>query len=134
MVRVRRQWSEFQHFEAAQLLSRPLDVELAYQLGPFQLARFMTDLDPKCENHIGEFIQRSDGSLEYLKTYRLSAAQCRRAFLIKNLGESQWNLGDCSDRLNCSIEELIHRLELAGLGYLLHQHVLDAVHKSRKKK
>ncbi|MFO0939954.1 MAG: hypothetical protein U0930_04240 [Pirellulales bacterium] len=132
--RVRRQWSEVQHFEAAQLLSRQLDVQSVYQLGPFELGRFMTDLDPKSENHIGEFIRRADGTLEYLKTYRLSAAQCRRAYLIKSLGEAQWNLELCASRLACSRDELILRIEKAGLGYLLHQHVLDAVHKASRKR
>lgn len=133
VTRVRSQWSEFQFFEASNLLTRPVDVQLVYELGPFRLARFMTDLDPKNANHIGEFIHRADGSLEYLKTYRLSAAQCRRAYLIKNLGEVQWDLQACAQRFDCTKEELIHRMERAGLGYLLHQHVLDAVHKSLRK-
>ncbi|MDX1930165.1 MAG: hypothetical protein SFV81_26795 [Pirellulaceae bacterium] len=133
LTRVRRQWSELQLFEASNLLARPVDVDTVYELGPFRLSRFMTDFDPKNTNHIGEFIHRADGSLEYLKTYRLSAGQCRRAYLIKSLGESQWDLQACAQRLACTKEELIYRMEKAGIGYLLHQHVLDAVHKSLRK-
>ena len=38
------------------------------------------------ENHIGELIRRDDGSIEYLKTFRLSDVQARRAHLLQQLG------------------------------------------------
>ncbi len=37
---------------------------------------------PNEECHIGERIVREDGTLEYLKTFRLSAAQVRRAYQL----------------------------------------------------
>ncbi|MEH2056818.1 MAG: hypothetical protein V7K97_11825 [Nostoc sp.] len=46
------------------------------------LQRFITDLNPNEENHIGEAIIRENGELEYLKTYRLSGMQTRRGVSI----------------------------------------------------
>ena len=108
------------------LFGVPIDAESVYQMVPFSMQRFMTDLDPKSENHIGEMIVDSEEEVQYFKSYRLSAAQCRRAFLLKCLAEHDWELEACAHQLNCKKKELILRMENAGFGYLLHQHVLDA--------
>ncbi|MFH1300914.1 MAG: hypothetical protein ABIK07_07605 [Planctomycetota bacterium] len=125
VARVRTDWSELHALMSHNLLGCPVRPEMVYDMGPFQLQRFMTELNPKAENHIGEVIIRNNGTLEYLKSYRLSAAQCRRAFLLMQLAESNWSLDTCAEQLKCTRNQLIFRLENAGFGYLLHQHVLE---------
>ncbi len=114
------------------LLGRPVVSQPVYRLGPFQLQRFMTELDPKAENHMGEAIVREDGTLEYLKTYRLSAAQCRRAYLLSRLAECQWSLDSCAELLKTSRDGLVRRLDNAGFGYLLADHVLAAARRRKR--
>jgi DNA-binding NtrC family response regulator len=70
---------------------------------------------------------RDDGSLEYLKTYRLSAAQIRRAFLLQQLAAAAWNLDEAARSLDCTLEELARRLVNAGFGYLLKPAVRNAL-------
>lgn len=130
--RVRQDWSELHQRMSNQLLDRGLMTSPIYKMGPFQMNHFMTDMDPKSENHIGEMIVRGDGTVEYLKTFRLSAAQCRRAYLLMKLAEHGWNLADCAASFDCTKHQLVYRLENAGFGYLLHQHVLDAAKASRR--
>ncbi len=130
--RIRSDWAEFQGFMAGDLLGRTVRAERVYQAGPFTLQRFLTNLDPAQENHIGEAIVRDDGRLEYLKTYRLSAAQTRRAYLLSQLSEADWNLDLTAQRLGTTTAELILRLEKSGFGYLIMQHVRDAARKIRR--
>ncbi|MEL6760317.1 MAG: hypothetical protein AAFP04_07910, partial [Myxococcota bacterium] len=89
---MRTEWAAFGNLMADGLLSRHVNMKRVYKAGPFQLSRFMTELVPSEENHIGEGIFRDDGTVEYLKTYRLSAAQTRRAFLLSTLAEFHWNI------------------------------------------
>ena len=126
--RVRADWSTLHTLMSDNLLGCPVHNERVYNMGPFQLQRFMTELNPKAENHIGEAIVRQEGTLEYLKSYRLSAAQCRRAYLLMQLAKHNWSVETCAKSLDCSRHELIYRLERAGFGHLFHQHVLDKVH------
>lgn len=133
VTRVRSDWSKLHSLMSNNLLGCPVRSEMVYHMGPFQLSRFMTDLNPKAENHIGEAIVRKNGTLEYLKSYRLSAAQCRRAYLLMQLANSNWSLEACAKELDCTKNELIFRLENAGFGYLLHRHVLDAARSERRK-
>lgn len=129
---MRAEWSDFHASMAGGVFERPLTSEPIYRCGPFQLQRFATDLDPKAENHIGEAIVRADGTLEYLQTYRLSAAQSRRAFLLTQLAKHHWNLDATAAALRQSRDELVERLEKAGFGYLLAEHVLHAARRRRR--
>ena len=128
----RDEWAELNALMATGLFGRSVVSEKVYKMGPFLLQRFATDLDQRSENHIGEAITSPGGTLEYLKTFRLSRAQCRRAYLLKQLAESDWELEACAERLACTKNQLIYRLENAGFGYLLHQHVIDAARASRR--
>ena len=128
--KMRSEWSSFQGFMAAGLLQRPLQSKISYTAGKFTLQRFITDLKPKEENHIGEAIIRENGELEYLKTYRLTTAQTKRVYLLSQLAEYSWNIDATAKALNNSREEFIHRLEQAGFGYLLNEQVRQ---KARKK-
>jgi len=132
--RMRGEWVGFHNFMAEGLLGRPLMTNNVYRLGPFQLIRFMTGLEPSVENHLGEAIFRQDGTLEYLKTYRLAAAQCRRAYLLSKLAEYKWNLDATARALGGSTDDLILRLEKAGFGYLLKEEVLKAARKRKGKR
>ena len=131
--KMRSHWAEFQGFMAANLLQRQLQSQRVYTAGPFVLQRFITDLDPKQENHIGEAIARDSGEIEYLKTYRLSAAQTKRIYLLSQLAASDWNLEATASKLLTTKDELVLRLERVGFGYLLKQNLLEIAQKNRKK-
>jgi hypothetical protein len=49
-------------------------------------------LERQRENHIGETITDEEGRLAYLKTFRLSEAQCRRGHLLSKPAENGWNM------------------------------------------
>jgi hypothetical protein len=123
---MRRDWAEFQGFIAGGIFGPEVTTSPVYDAGPFHLRRFVTSLVPSEENHIGELIQREDGTIEYLKTYRLSAAQTRRAYLLKQLSHADWNLERAAAHLKTSKDDLMVRLRNAGFGYLLKEHVLRA--------
>lgn len=129
---MRTAWADFHEYMAAGIFDRALTSTRVYRCGPFQLQRFSTDLDPKGENHIGEAIVRADGTLEYLKTYRLSAAQTRRAFLLNCLAAHNWNIDATAGGLGESRESLVRRLENAHFGYLLKDHVLHEARRRRR--
>ncbi|TWT75247.1 ARPP-2 domain-containing protein [Allorhodopirellula solitaria] len=122
---LRSRWAEMNEMMSPALFDRPYHSERIYRFKPFRLERFISDLDPTAENHLGEAIYADDGTLQYLKTYRLSSAQTRRAYLLSQLAGHDWNLAQCADSLGCRKNDLILRLENAGFGYLLHQHILD---------
>ena len=129
---MRDEWAG-QHAQMSRgILGRSVTSQPVYRIGPFQLQRFMTELDPRAENHMGEAIVRDDGALEYLKTYRLSAAQCRRAYLLSKLAEFDWSLERCAESLCTSRDELVRRLVNAGFGYLLTEQVLAAARRRKK--
>ncbi|MUH01061.1 hypothetical protein F7734_55885 [Scytonema sp. UIC 10036] len=130
---MRSDWGSFQGFMASGLLGRGVASKIVYSAGDFFLQRFISDLNPKEENHIGEAIARDNGELEYLKTYRLSAAQTRRVYLLSVLAKYNWNVNATAAALNHTREEFVHRLEKAGFGYLLNQQVRDAALKKARK-
>src|SRR5262249_49690423 len=133
LARLRAEWAEFQTGMGRGLLDRDLRDQIVYRFGPFRMHRFITDLALGEENHMGEAIVREDGTLEYLKSYRLSQSQARRAFLLGKLAEHVWNLETTADALGQSRDELILRLENAGFGYLLKEHVLQSARRNQQK-
>ena len=131
--KMRAGWAEFSRIAATGLLDVPVTAQKVYQAGPFTLERFVSDLDPARENHLGERILAPDGSVQYLKTFRLSAAQTRRAYLLKSLAEADWRLETLAETLKTTPPELLLRFEKAGFGWLFHQHVLDAARAARRR-
>lgn len=132
LARVRADWDEFHRLMAGGLLLSAISSERVYRAGPFQLERFMTDLKPSGETYIGELIAREDGTIEYLKTYRLSAAQTRRAYLLSQLAKHNWNPDATAAALHTTRDDLILRVEKAGFGYLFHEHVVKTAAKRRR--
>lgn len=130
---LRSRWHEMNAMMSPALFDRSYRSERVYRFKPFNLERFICDLDPSAENHIGEAIYADDGTLQYLKTYRLSSAQTRRAYLLSQLAENAWDLERCAQSLGCRKNELILRLENSGFGYMLHQHVLDGARAKEKR-
>ncbi|GMU06696.1 hypothetical protein [Corallococcus caeni] len=124
--RMRADWADFMGFMAEGVIGAEVVTSPVYEAGPFHLQRFITGLSPAEENHMGEAILRGDGTVEYLKTYRLSAAQTRRAYLLKQLAQGGWSLERTAEQLKTTRDELIVRLRNAGFGYLLKEHVLKA--------
>ncbi len=131
---MRSDWASFQGFMAERLLGRKLISQKVYTAGSFVLQRFITDLNPKEENHIGEAIIRENGELEYLKTYRLSGMQTHRVYLLSQLADHNWNLDATASKLGNTREEVVQRLEKVGFGYLLNAEVRLAALKKVKAK
>ncbi len=123
---MRDHWASYVDLMAGGILGREVASTAHYKAGPFLLQRFMTDLDKNKENHFGEAMVRDDGTLEYLKTYRLSAAQTRRAFLLKQLAGNNWNLDAAAASMNTPLDDLIVRIVKAGFGYLLNPEIVRA--------
>jgi len=128
----RRSWAEAADLLARGVLHRPLRWQEVHRAGPFRLRRFLGALDLDDENHIGEAIVRDDGALEYLKTFRLSAAQARRAFLLERLAANAWSLAATAESLGTTYADLLLRLRNAGFGYLLRPHILAALDAHRR--
>lgn len=132
VTQMRSDWASFQGFMAEGLL-RGLQSQVVYSAGSFLLQRFITDLQLGKENHIGEAIVRDNGEIEYLKTYRLSAAQTRRVYLLSQLAKYNWNLAATATANSSSYEDFIYRLEQAGFGYLINNQVREAARASWRK-
>ncbi|MBW2731079.1 MAG: hypothetical protein JRH20_01730 [Deltaproteobacteria bacterium] len=129
---MRAAWATFQEEMGHRLLERELTAQVVYSFGPFSMQHFSTDLRLKEENHLGEVIMHDDGTLQYLKTYRLSAAQARRAYLLKMLAACHWNIEATARSLGQSNDEFVLRLDKAGFDYLLKEHVLAAARRHKR--
>lgn len=132
IAKMRSDWAEFGQLMTAGLL-RGLNSHRVYTLGSFSLQRFITQLDLRSENHMGEVILRQNGDVEYLKTYRLSGAQTRRAYLLSQLALHNWQLEKTAQALNQSLEDLVLRLEKAGFGYMLNNMVREQARAKRRR-
>jgi len=127
VTRVRADWHAYAELLSAGLLGRAVRVERVRTMGPFRLERFVPVFDPDLECHLGERIVRDDGTLEYMKTFRLSAAQVRRAYVLDTLAAAAWNLDDAATALHTTVAGLTQRLVSAGFGYLLKPAVREAL-------
>ncbi|MFE0459290.1 hypothetical protein ACFW1A_08500 [Kitasatospora sp. NPDC058965] len=117
---------------AGGLLTAEYTAQRIYRMGPFTLSRLLPPLLPKHESHIGETITTADGRLAYLKTFRLSEKQIRRAHLLDRLAAHDWHLGRTAQALGVTTAQLGLRLESAGFGLLLRQDVLDGYRKAAR--
>lgn len=121
---VRRQWEEQAALASRALIDRPVTSELVYRLSPFRLERFRTGLDPGAEEHLGEVIVDGQGRVRYLKTYRLTGAQARRGALLELLARHRWDLDAVARVGGDTRDDVVRRIDNAGLGYLLNPEVL----------
>ena len=128
--RVREQWRDYATTLAASLLERDVDVELVRTMGRFRLERFIPALDREEECHIGERIVAEDGSLQYLKTFRLSTTQVRRAYLLSKLAQARWKLADAAVLLKTTQRQLAERVVVARLGYMFTAEAIAAAMKA----
>ena len=126
VARARDAWTDYAKLLTTGLFEHPVRVERVRTMGPFRLERFAPQFDPERDCHIGERIVREDGTLEYMKTFRLSAAQVRRGHLLEQLAAAGWELDLAARALRTTRDELIKRLVNAGFGYLLKPSVLAA--------
>jgi hypothetical protein len=124
VARVRRDGDAHTDLLASGLFTRPVREERVRSAGRFVLQRFQPEFHPDEECHIGERIVRDDGTLEYLKTFRLSGAQVRRAYLLSKLAGAGWDLDRAATALATSKSDLVKRLVNAGFGYLLKPHLV----------
>ena len=124
-------WRGLSDLLAGRLLGCEVQSTRVYRAGDFLLQRFITRLRLEEDNHIGEAITRADGELEYLKSYRLSVAQARRAYLLQVLATHKWSLDAAARSVNQDVPQFSARLVSAGFGYLLSEPVLRLARKAR---
>lgn len=135
LARVRDEWAEYtRDVLASGLVGKDVTAERVYRPGKLVLERFVTDLRPGGENHVGERLVREDGEVLYLKTFRLNEAQTRRAYLLSRLAAHDWHLGRTAQDLGTTEAELIRRLENAGFGYLISTNVREQAAKERRRR
>jgi len=127
LAKMRSDWAQFQATMAFRLFEREVLSKQIHQMGPFQLQQFLQKIELRNENHIGEAIIREDGTLEYLKTYRLSAEQCRRGDLLTQLAKHDWNIDATAKAFQYTYDQLILYIEKLGFGYLLKKNNLYQV-------
>jgi hypothetical protein len=118
-----RDFSAYEQSLADGLFGRAVTSEPVSHAGPFVLERFRSDMAPDAENYLGERILDPAGHVQYMKVMRLSEAQARRAFLLMKLHAHEWHLARTAAALGVSWKELVERLEHAGFGYLLRNHL-----------
>ncbi|MEJ2852950.1 MULTISPECIES: ARPP-2 domain-containing protein [unclassified Saccharothrix] len=132
-----RQSTDWAAFHAttmtAGLLDATYDIRRVYRAGPFTLSRFLPGFRPKEENHIGELITDQRGRTAYLKTFRLSESQIRRGHLLNTLATHDWHLPTAAESLGTTPAAFGLRLDKAGFGHLLNDHVL-ASYRSRSRR
>lgn len=97
--------------------------------------------EKRCRCHppgrdLGGFAPAPDdfGEVEYLKTYRLSAAQAKRAYLLSKLSEHDWDLDATAEFFRQPRAAFIRGLEKAGFGYFLKRQVLEEAAREGKRK
>lgn len=133
--RTRAAWREYGELLASGLLERDIRVETVRTMGAFRLERFLPVFDPDVECHIGERIVRvSDGELEYLKTFRLSGAQIRRAYLLSKLASVDFHLESAAALLESSVPDLVRRIANAGFSHLFRAEVLAEALRSESRR
>jgi hypothetical protein len=115
----RNDWADYTRLLTSGLFDQQVSLQRVWEFPPFRLERFVPSFRLNDECHIGERIVRDDGTLEYLKTFRLSQAQIRRGHLLQCLADADWNLEVCAKALRSTKEELNKRLINSGFGALL---------------
>lgn len=128
LARCKQEWRDLHKLLSDRLIEREVQAVGLYQAGPFLLQRFWTRIDLDSENHLGEAIVRDDGTLEYLKTYRLSFKQAERAHLLQALQAHHFHLEATARALGTSRERLILRVVKAGFGALFKPEVVRAAY------
>lgn len=123
---MRNDWAEFTKNLTQGIVNIPLRRQRIYQMDTFGLERFTTSFKPHEENHIGEVITNKDGTIEYLKTFRLSDAQVRRAYLLEQLSQNDWNVAQTANALKTTKEELFRRISNNGLEVLFKPHLYSS--------
>ena len=127
IARTHTEWSAFHNLLAAGLFDAGEYTETpVYRMGRYTLSRFLPAFRPEADNHLGETIVDENGRLAYLKTFRLSAAQARRGYLLARLAAQDWDLDATAAALGTDRSGLTMRLDRAGFGHLLRPDIIDA--------
>lgn len=107
---------------ARTVFEEPVRLTPSYTAGPFRLFRSASASDDPIERHIGELILRPDGTLGYLRTYRLTREQISRFDLLSALAAAEWHPERTASNLGLTLAELVQKLDRLGLSGLLTEH------------
>lgn len=120
----RARWADFAHEMASGLFGRTVEATQVRKAGRYRLVRFATGFDehqvPRDGEHLGEALVADDGSLAYLKTYRMDRGQARRGYLLQTLAAHDWDLRAVADAQGHGrIGRVVGDLTTAGLGWIV---------------
>ncbi|MGD1918897.1 MAG: hypothetical protein ACFCAD_08380 [Pleurocapsa sp.] len=132
LKQMRADWSNFHGFMAEDILNRELKAKRIYTAGSFSLQRFITDLSLEQNNYIGEVIVDDLARLQYLKIYGLSKTQTKRAYLLQQLANNDWNFERTASAQGDTLEELVQRMEKLGFGYLINNQLREKCQKKNR--
>lgn len=132
LEKMRADWSSFQGFMAEDILNRKLQAKRIYTAGSFSLQRFITDLSLEQNNYIGEAIVDGLGHLQYFKIYGLSKTQTKRAYLLQQLANSDWNFEKTAKAQGDTLERLVQRMEKLGFGYLINNQLREKCQQKKR--
>ncbi|MGW1994963.1 ARPP-2 domain-containing protein [Embleya sp. NPDC001921] len=107
--------------------------ETVYRFGAFTLSRFLPGFRLNEENHIGETITDDTGRIAYCKTFRLTAGQVKRGYLLSRVHEHDWDLVATAEALGTTTAVLARRIERAGLGRLLRRDVVERLERTGRR-
>lgn len=127
-----RAWAEWYEHMASGLI-RDAMVRSVYSMDGYRLERFVTTLARKGEHHAGERIVARDGTLAYLKSYRVGVQQARRAYLLKQLGTQSWDLARAAADSRMTEGQFVDELTRAGFAWMLGPKVLDQIRRGALK-
>jgi hypothetical protein len=116
-------WKQWTMFTASELFRNAM-VQSVYGMDGVRLERFVTTLERKGEHHAGERVVARDGTVAYLKTYRLSVPQARRAYLLKSLADSHWEIDVAAVKTRMTRGQFLEELHRFDFGWMLGPEVL----------
>lgn len=123
VARQRSAWPRFHTTMITGLVDARYDMRRVYRMGDYTLTRFLPGFQLKQENHIGELITDRRGRMAYLKTFRLSEKQVSRGHVLTVLSAHDWHVARAAEALGVHETALVSRIEHAGFGFLVREHV-----------
>ncbi|MEM7777910.1 MAG: hypothetical protein AAF732_20150 [Pseudomonadota bacterium] len=131
-ARATAEHAEFEANMTHDLLGRSVSRRQMYEMGPFELSWFLTDLREPGPQHVGEAIVRDNGTLEYLKTFRLDDDVARRAYWLDHIARHEWDVVAAAGAKNITPERLRDNLVDSGFEFMFREGRATRFDKSRR--
>ncbi|MEN0061296.1 MAG: hypothetical protein AAGA48_04045 [Myxococcota bacterium] len=128
LQRARDTWAWYAREMSTGLLGRSIQATTLRQVGNYSLVRFSTGFDvervTQDGEHLGEALVAADGTLAYLKTYRLDRGQSRRGRMLSRLAEHDWDIRALANADgHGKIGRVVGDLVAAGLDWVVRDEI-----------